>query len=127
MTLKIWLPDERPISWNRFMRMHWTKRHDEVLRVQWAVYAALSKTLGPNPDDWPSYAGVPVECSIEVWFQGRRYDVSNISEKLYEDGLKGNIIPDDSPPHVVRWHKGPCHKADKRHPPGVLVEIEEAT
>jgi len=64
------------------------------------------------------------EITITAYFKGkRRHDISNICEKIYEDGLvMAGIIEDDNLNIVVGIHKFAYNdqKEDK-----VVIEIEE--
>lgn len=115
------LAGERPKSWNELKRMNRYTFQREVEAVKWRVYQALQETFGA---DIPQFTR-PVEMRVTVYFVGRRYDVSNIPEKLYEDGLKGNLIANDSPIYVTEWHKR-SQRATKTQPAGVVIEMWEA-
>lgn len=89
------LPDEQPASWNKmYTGQHWSKRKEEVDRVHLAVRVALDP-------DWPMFDR-PVHITVTVYFKNKRVqlDASNIPAKLYEDGLIGWLIVDDSPQYV---------------------------
>ena len=91
----ITLLDEQPISWNKmYSGLHWAKRRQEANRVHLTVRAAL------NPD-WLMF-DKPVAITIRSYFKDKRVqlDASNIAAKLYEDGLIGWLIEDDSPEFV---------------------------
>ena len=94
-TVTIVIPDEKPISLNYLLaRLHWTKRNTEVRRVLLIVRAHLD----PNED---MFQGL-VKVSVTVYFANKReqLDASNIPAKLYEDGLKGWLFPDDDSRYV---------------------------
>jgi len=89
------LEGEQPVyGLNKLLRIHWSKRDTEVARVKLAVRAALDP-------DWPMFSE-PVAITVTVYFKNARnqLDASNISAKLYEDGLIGWLIEDDKPAFV---------------------------
>ncbi|MCP4083193.1 MAG: RusA family crossover junction endodeoxyribonuclease [Planctomycetaceae bacterium] len=89
------LPGEQPISWNKmYAGQHWSKRQAEARRVHLAVRIALDP-------DWPIF-DTPVAITVRAYFKDRRrqLDCSNIAAKLYEDGLIGWLIKNDSPQYV---------------------------
>ena len=50
--------------------------------------------------DAPAFS-YPVSLTVTAYFTGRRQDCSNITGKLYEDGLVAcGILPDDTPKYV---------------------------
>lgn len=124
MALSIWLPDEQPVSWNTLMRMHWAKQQEENRRVQWTVFEALAAKLGPNRGDWPVFDR-PVCITMTAYFEGRPLDASNLTLKLFEDGLVGTVLSDDNPRFVAEVRLQ-SRKAGNGHKPGVMIQIEEA-
>ena len=89
------LAGEKPISWNKmYAGIHWRKRKREVDRVHLAVRAALD----PNVPMFDT----PVAITVRAYFKNKRVrlDCSNIAAKLYEDGLIGWLIADDTPEYV---------------------------
>ena len=99
MKLVITLPGERPTSWNKFYAgSHWTKRKAAKDQAKLAVRRALPTEV-INGDGWP--APGPVRITVIAHMAGRLYDVDNVCTKLYVDALKGWVIKDDSPAHVV--------------------------
>lgn len=89
------LDGEQPISWNKmYSGQHWTLRNEEAARVHLAVRAALD----PN---WPMF-DKPVVITVRIYFKNKRVqlDASNVPAKIYEDGLTGWLIEDDSPKFV---------------------------
>jgi hypothetical protein len=90
------LLDEKPISWNLLYagKMTWRQRNEEAARVHLAVRCALDP-------DWPMFT-VPVEIEIRVFFKNKavQLDWANVPAKIYEDGLIGWLIKDDSPKYV---------------------------
>lgn len=87
--MKIILPKERPMSWNKmYSGMHWTKRREEAERVHWLI---LSKTT----------TGIlrfknKVSITISVFFDRKPLDPDNITSKFYIDGLRFMILKDDT-------------------------------
>jgi hypothetical protein len=84
------------MSWNKFYSgIHWSKRKKEADRVHLAVRSAID----PN---WPMFK-YRVEIEVRVYFRNLAVmlDWANIPAKLYEDGLIGWLIKDDSPEFVV--------------------------
>jgi hypothetical protein len=86
------LENVRPPSWNNLKRMNKHDWHHQVLEAQILMRAAI----GPIPQ----YFTGRVDISVTVYFDRYPYDSSNIPAKLYEDGLKGMVIPDDRPQYV---------------------------
>jgi hypothetical protein len=89
------LEGEQPMSWNKiYAGLHWSNRKTEARRVHMAVRTALDP-------DWPMFDG-PVAITVTAYFKNRRLqlDASNIAAKMYEDGLIGWLIEDDSPQYV---------------------------
>jgi hypothetical protein len=122
--VRIWLDGERPVSWNTFMRYHWRKQQDVVKHKKWLMRAALAETLSENPDDWPRFTD-PVVITMTAYFKGLAQDASNLTIKLYEDGILTYLIDDDNPDWVdeVRLKS---RRACGGQKPGVLIEIEKA-
>ena len=88
-TRKLILPDERPVSWNKFYSgKHWTVRDREARRVHQLVRAMLDPEI-------PPFDGL-VDIEVVAYFRNRPLDASNINAKLYEDGLVGWWILEDS-------------------------------
>lgn len=93
MSVTITIPDEKPVSWNKFYAgRHWSNRKAEADRVHALVRAFI------DPDSEPF--NCPVDITITAYFKGRVLDPDNICSKLYIDGLKGWIIADDNRRHV---------------------------
>ena len=90
------LPGEQPFSWNQLYagKMSRDRRAEEAARAHLAVRAALDP-------DWPMFTGL-VEIEVRVYFENKRsqLDWANIPAKVYEDGLVGWLIKDDSPEYV---------------------------
>ena len=117
-TITLILEDEQPIGLNRLLaREHWTIRNEEVARVKLAVRAALDP-------DWPMF-DTPVAITVRAYFKnkGVQLDASNIPAKLYEDGLIGWLIKDDSPQYVRSMTT--VSLIDRQNP-RVEIEIKEA-
>ena len=92
--LVIVLDGVRPPSWNALKRMSPHAWHDEVQKAKLLMRAAI----GPLP----AYFTGRVDIDVVAYFTGRPLDSSNIPVKLYEDGLKGMVVCDDSPHYVRR-------------------------
>lgn len=113
------LEGEQPISWNKmYAGLHWAKRKAEADRVHLAVRVALDP-------DWPMFVK-PVVITVRVYFKNKRIqlDASNIAAKLYEDGLIGWIIQDDSPQYVRSMTT--VSLLDRKNP-RVEIEITEVS
>lgn len=111
--MKIILKNERPMSWNKFYSgMHWTERNEEAQRVHALVKYSL------KPEQRKLIIG-KVDIYITAYFANRPYDSSNICAKLYEDGLKGIVLINDTHKHV--GYVATKSAVDKDNP---RVEIE---
>lgn len=111
------LEGEQPMGLNRLLaREHWTIRNEEVARVKLAIRAALDP-------DWPMF-DTPVAITVRAYFKnkGVQLDASNVPAKLYEDGLIGWLIEDDSPQHVRSMTTASL--LDRQNP-RVEIEIKE--
>lgn len=110
--MRIVLEGERPVSWNQFYSgKHWTHRRQAAANVRLLMRSVL------DPDAEPFT--VPVAVTVTVYFRDHPQDADNVCAKLYIDGLKGFILADDSPAHVVRVMT--CSVIDPLRP---RVEIE---
>lgn len=97
--LTLVLEGERPISWNKFWAMrHWSTRSREKQRVQNLVRAALPHRV-LDGEGWPLRE--PAAIVITAFMEKRLIDVDNLCTKVYVDALKGWVIEDDDPRHVV--------------------------
>lgn len=95
--MKLILSGERPISWNQiYVSNHWSYRKIFSDQIHQAVKAALLIAGITKPTLFP----YKVNITITAFFKGRVMDSSNIPAKIYEDGLKGILIKDDSPKYV---------------------------
>lgn len=92
--LHIILEKERPKSWNVLKRLNKWKWQDEVDRVKWIMRAALGAM--------PPVFTCRVDICVIVYFRGNWHDPDNIPSKLFVDGLKDLVIPDDTPKYVRR-------------------------
>lgn len=117
-TTTIIIPEEKPVSWNKYYSGdHWSKRNDEAKRVHWLVKAHLDL-------ESPIFDTL-VDIEVAVYFKNNqvRLDASNITAKLYEDGLIGHLIKNDS------WRQVRSMKTitllDRRDP-RVEISITEA-
>lgn len=111
------LEGEQPMGLNRLItRTHWSDRNAEVGRVHLAVRAALDPTCKPFYK--------PVAITVRAYFRNKRVqlDASNIPAKLYEDGLIGWLIEDDSPKYVRSMT---TVSLLDRQTPRVEIEIKE--
>ena len=118
MTL-ITIPDESPMSWNSlYSGKHWSVRWNEAKRVHKIVRAHL------DPEQ-PVYH-LPVNIHIRAYFASisQQLDADNIIGKIYVDGLKGWLIPDDTAGHVASVTTS-SHIDRER--PRVEIELVEAT
>ena len=110
---KIILKGEKPMSWNQlYSGSHWTVRSQEAKRV----HALVRYSLSPKPKG--VYTG-RVGIVVKAYFDKRPYDSDNIATKIYIDGLKGNVIIDDTPKYVESVTS--MSLVDKENP---RVEIE---
>jgi hypothetical protein len=116
-TVTLTLDGEQPMSWNKmYAGLHWSSRHEEADRVHLAVRISLDP-------DWPMFEQ-PVAITIRAYFKNKRVqlDASNVPAKLYEDGLIGWLIKDDSPKYVRSMT---TVSLLDRNNPRVEIEIEE--
>ena len=94
--MKIILEKERPLNWNiYYSQRHWSKRSKDAQYVHSLFYGA--KTLY-NKDEM--HISFPVKITIIAYMTGRCFDADNICSKMYVDGLKGWLLPDDSYKYV---------------------------
>lgn len=123
MSIRLWLPGERPVSWNQFYSgKHWRARADEASRVHKLVYYSMLEKLGCEIEPFP----VPVHITVTAHFKGRLLDPDNICAKPLIDGLvEAGLLVDDSPQYVdgVTTHS---RKAGNGRAPGVEIIVEEA-
>ena len=113
------LDGEQPVSWNDFYSgVHWSKRKDIARRCHALVRAAL------DPDD-PPFTKI-VKITMTAYYAPNRnrraVDASNITAKLYEDGLVGWWLVSDSPKYVESMTT--VSKIDKQRP-RLVIEVEE--
>lgn len=110
--MKIIIPQHRGPSWNDFYSGgHWSKRKAAKDEAQKLVRAYMD----PNADMFDT----PVDIFVTVYFKSRPQDSDNICDKLWIDGLKGWVIPEDDK-RYVRWAATRA-MVDKQNP---RVEIE---
>lgn len=117
-TITLMLEGEQPMSWNKmYAGLHWSDRKAEADRVHLAVRVAID----PNEPMFDK----PVSITIRAYFKNRRLqlDASNIAAKLYEDGLIGWLIKDDSPQYVRSMTT--VSLLDRQNP-RIEIEIKEA-
>lgn len=118
--MKIVLQNERPVSWNKFYSgMHWSVRQDEAKRVHELVWATLHSSDDMHTD---AMMDGRVDIHITVYFDKRPYDPDNICSKLYVDGLKDNVIENDTRQYVRRVT---VQSEIDRENPRVEIEIQE--
>ena len=77
--------------------MHWAKRNKIV-----DTWHNLVRMCCPHIT--PTNLQFPVTLTVIAYCKGRLLDCSNVSAtaKLIEDGLKGTILPDDTPEYVSK-------------------------
>ena len=90
----------RPPSWNDFYsQKHWSYRS----AIAKGIHAQVAVAYMQAGADAPAFE-YPVSLTVTAYFTGRRQDCSNITGKLYEDGLVAcGILPDDTPKYVGRY------------------------
>ena len=90
----------RPPSWNDFYsQKHWSYRS----AIAKGIHAEVAVAYMQAGADAPAFS-YPVSLTVTAYFTGRRQDCSNITGKLYEDGLVAcGILPDDTPEYVGRY------------------------
>lgn len=116
-TITLTLPSEQPMSWNKmYSGLHWSKRREEAARVHLAVRGALD----PNEPMFDKAVAI----TVRAYFRNKRVqlDASNVAAKLYEDGLIGWLIEDDSPKYVRSMTT--VSLRDRKNP-RVEIQIEE--
>lgn len=92
------LENEKPMGYNKILRLHWRARNDEAQRCKQLVRACLDPdTVFPVP---------PVGVVMTTFYDsvGSALDADNPNVKFYIDGLQGWAFPNDSPEYV-RWVK----------------------
>mgnify|MGYP001577334176 CR=1 FL=1 len=96
--MKIILIGERPISWNTFYAgKHWTYRRILAEDIHQKVFLTLKAKFGRKPIPQITYK---VKIKITAFYKKTHIDSDNIPAKIYIDGLKGSLIPDDDPRYV---------------------------
>lgn len=113
--MKIVIKKERPLSWNEFYSAgHWSKRQ------RYAKYVhELVRYHKPRIVEKLSY---PVSIKMTVYFDKRPLDADNICAKIFVDGLKGWLLPDDNPTYVQSVTTE--SRVDKNNP---RIELEIAS
>lgn len=117
-TTTLTLEGEQPMSWNKvYAGLHWSDRKAEAERVHLAVRVAID----PNELMFDKLVSI----TVRAYFKNRRLqlDASNIPAKLYEDGLIGWLIKDDSPKYVRSMTT--VSLLDRQNP-RIEIEIKEA-
>ena len=98
--MKIVLPNERPVSWNKiYESRHWIFRKTLANSVHRKVIRRLEQ-MGYRPLDKTKMFTKPVEIDVTAYFKNRPLDADNIGAKLYIDALKFICIMDDGPKYV---------------------------
>ena len=114
--MKITLLNEKVRSWNDFYAgKHWSLRSAEATRIHYVVRHELNKMKAQMLNS-------PVDITVTGYYKGRAIDADNLCSKFYIDGLKGLVIPDDSPKYVNSVKT--MSKQDKINP-RVEIEVEE--
>lgn len=91
--MRIVIPDHRPVSLNKYYAgMHWSKRKAIADEAHMLVRAALPPDVEPYTE--------PVHITVTAYFKNRPLDASNVLAKVYEDGLIGRVLIDDSTQYV---------------------------
>lgn len=122
--LKLILHGERPMSVNKiYAGTHWTQRRNEAQRVHDVVFYELRKLWQHRKIKTPIFTE-KVTIVVTAYFAHHPLDASNIPGKIYEDGLKGYVIADDTLLHVDSMMTR--SRMDKQNP-RVEIEIEEVT
>jgi|GEM_PF-1746568 len=104
--LHVSLDGVRPETWNVLKRLNKHAWHEEVIAAAWMMREAL----GPEP---PVITG-RLDIEVITHFDKNPYDSDNIPAKLFIDGLKNFVIPDDRPKYVRRVTTE--SRIDRRHP-----------
>lgn len=98
--MKIVMPNERPVSWNKiYESRHWIFRKNLASSVHRKVIRVLEE-MGYRPLDKTKMFTKPVEIDVTAYFKNRPLDADNIGAKLYIDALKFICIMDDGPKYV---------------------------
>ncbi len=98
--MKIVMPNERPVSWNKiYESRHWIFRKNLASSVHRKVIRRLEE-MGYRPLDKTKMFTKPVEIDVTAYFKNRPLDADNIGAKLYIDALKFICIMDDGPKYV---------------------------
>lgn len=113
-SLRIVIPDHRPVSLNKYYAgMHWTKRKTLADEAHMLVRAHTPPNVQPFV--------TPVDITVTAYFKNRPLDASNVFAKVYEDGLIGHVLVDDSPQYV---RSVKTVSAMDKHAPRVVIDIE---
>lgn len=96
--MKIVLLGERPVSWNQFYKgQHWSYRRLMAEDIHQKVALTLKAKYGRKPIPKIDYK---VKIKITAFYKKTHIDSDNLPAKIYIDGLKGILIPDDDPRFV---------------------------
>ena len=95
---------------------HWSRRDDYAHGIQIITRNALSKTM-IDPQDMPMFTASAV---VSIVYPLGKVDIDNHSyfAKCVIDALKGVLIIDDSPKHVVGINQSFADRLD------ILVKVE---
>ncbi len=82
--------NEIPVSLNKSLRLHWTKRRDELTLWKWLIFEWKNKNKAKMIKG-------KVRVKIKYFFKTRGiHDTDNYSGKNIFDSLKGQIIEEDN-------------------------------
>lgn len=97
--MKFIFDGERPISWNKYYSgvSHWTRSKDakyihSLFAVDKINYRRDKRKMKPIV--------FPVKIIITAYMSGHLIDPDNLCSKLWIDGLKPWLLPDDTPEFV---------------------------
>jgi len=110
-------------SWNKlYSSPHWSVRSRIAKEIHQLVKYAVHQQYSVKGKLVPRFD--KCEITITAYFKGkRRHDISNICEKVFEDGLvNARVIEDDNLNIVVGIHKYAKNKAKEDK---VVIEIKE--
>ena len=111
-------------SWNKiYCSPHWAVRRKMAQEIHQLVKYAVHQKYSVKGKLPPNFKRC--EIAITAYFKGkRRHDISNICEKVFEDGLvEAGVIDDDNLDIVVGIYKYAKNNAKKDK---VVLEIYEA-
>lgn len=93
--MKIVLPKERPISWNKFYTgTHYIVRKTKAADIHDLIgYSLMEMGIKRNGK---SFFEKRVDIRVTVFFDRSPFDSDNIPAKFYIDGLKGILLKEDN-------------------------------